>query len=101
MRPHFSCVVFLILLALGTFTWADDLRVMTFNIRYNNAGDGENAWPHRRALFFKTIETFNPDLLGLQEVKTDQGEQIKAHFKDYEMLGQPRDESPGAERSSI
>lgn len=74
---------------------------MTFNIRYNTDEDGENAWPKRRELFFKTIEMFNPDLLGLQEVKTDQGQEIKERLKEYEMIGQPRDESPRAERSSV
>jgi endonuclease/exonuclease/phosphatase family metal-dependent hydrolase len=74
---------------------------MTFNIRFDNAADKENAWPHRREMFFRTIENFAPDLLGLQEVQTAQGNQIKEHLKDYEMIGQPRDESERAERSSV
>ena len=31
-----------------------------------------HAWPLRRELFFKTINAFDPDLLGMQEVLIDQ-----------------------------
>ena len=29
-------------------TTAQPIQVMTFNIRYGTANDGENSWPHRR-----------------------------------------------------
>ena len=44
------------------------VRVMSFNIRYGTARDGANAWPNRRELVFDVIRTFEPDILGLQEV---------------------------------
>lgn len=44
-----------------------ELRVMTFNIRYGTAPDGEHAWPLRRNLLFQTIRDFAPDVLGVQE----------------------------------
>jgi endonuclease/exonuclease/phosphatase family metal-dependent hydrolase len=74
-------------------TMPSDLRVMSFNIRLNTPKDMANAWPLRKDVFFKTIETFAPDLMGLQEVTPPQGEEIKSHFKAaYDFLGVPRND---------
>jgi endonuclease/exonuclease/phosphatase family metal-dependent hydrolase len=78
-----------------------ELRVMSFNIRYDNPLDGENAWPKRRELAFATIEKFAPDLLGLQEVQHGQAKAFAARMKGYEMHGVARDDHPRSERSSI
>ena len=75
-------------------TQPTDLRVMTFNIRYATPKDipSGNAWGLRKDLFFKTIEAFAPDLMGLQEVLLNQGDDIKAHFTSYDFLGVPRND---------
>lgn len=46
---------------------AAPLRVMTFNIRYNNPGDGINAWPNRRDWVASLIRFHNADVIGVQE----------------------------------
>lgn len=43
------------------------VRVMSFNVRYATAPDGENAWDKRKDLLHETVATFDPDLLGTQE----------------------------------
>ena len=43
------------------------LKVMTFNIRYDEEADGRHAWRHRRDLAIETIRRHDPDLLGVQE----------------------------------
>ena len=45
---------------------ADDelVRVMTFNVRYGSANDGENSWPNRKEVLLDAIRNFDPDLLG-------------------------------------
>src|SRR3712207_6150887 len=43
------------------------LRVMSFNVRYGDADDGNDAWKFRRDLVARTIRRFDPDLLGVQE----------------------------------
>ena len=40
---------------------------MSFNVRYGDADDGDNAWEFRRDLLVRTIRMFDPDLLGVQE----------------------------------
>ncbi len=43
------------------------MRVMTFNLRFENALDGENAWSRRRELVTRLIKRHNPCVLGTQE----------------------------------
>jgi endonuclease/exonuclease/phosphatase family metal-dependent hydrolase len=64
----------------------DELRVMSFNIRVASADDGENSWPNRRELLFGTIETFMPDLLGLQEVQPASEQELTRRLRGYEMI---------------
>jgi endonuclease/exonuclease/phosphatase family metal-dependent hydrolase len=74
---------------------AKELRVMSFNIRYATPKDipGGNGWPLRKELLFKTIEAFDADLIGLQEVLPTQGEELKARFAaTHEFLGVPRND---------
>lgn len=71
------------------------IRVMSFNIRYGLADDGENHWRHRKSLALARVRAFDPDLLGLQECRDDeQAEFIRDHLPDYRFLGIHR-EGPG------
>src|SRR2546425_1243332 len=78
-------------------TLPSDLRVMTFNIRYATPKDLANGWPFRKELLFKTVEAFDPDLVGLQEVLTTQRDDLIGRFGDgYEFLGVPRNDGKTA-----
>ena len=75
-RVFFSIVILLSLcprecaLSAETHEAADnafELRVMSFNIRYGSAGDGQNHWPNRRELVFDVIRRQKSDVVGLQE----------------------------------
>ena len=67
------------------------IKLMSFNIRYALADDGENRWEQRKSLVIERIKTFDPDLLGLQECRADsQAEFIKSNLQEYKFLGQPR-----------
>lgn len=43
------------------------MRIMTFNIRFENDRDGENAWAHRKGLVTRVIKRYKPDIIGTQE----------------------------------
>ncbi len=68
----------------------EDLRVMTFNIRYGTANDGENSWPNRKEQVLGVIRNFDPDLLGLQEALPFQSKLIKDEFASYTWYGPGR-----------
>jgi endonuclease/exonuclease/phosphatase family metal-dependent hydrolase len=59
---------------------------MSYNIR-NNASDGPNHWEHRKELWASTVRSFDPDLLGLQEVGMSLHDQVLAFFPDYQSFG--------------
>ncbi|MBD3674223.1 MAG: endonuclease/exonuclease/phosphatase family protein [Planctomycetaceae bacterium] len=63
------------------------LKVMSFNIRYGAANDGENHWKHRSYLVAETIRMFDPDLLGMQEVLKFQAEFLKERLPEYGFHG--------------
>jgi len=69
-----------------------DLRVMTFNIRYGTANDGENRWQKRRQMVFDVLREHQPDIVGLQEVLHFQLEEICQAIPDYGHLGVGRDD---------
>lgn len=70
----------------------DDVRVMSYNIRYGSANDGENSWSKRKAFLIETINAFNPDLLGTQETLASQRDDLVAGLKGYGMLAVGRDD---------
>lgn len=76
-----------------------DVRVMSFNIRYGTANDGENHWDRRRDFLVETIQAFDPDLLGTQETLGFQRDYLAKKLVDYETLGVGRDD--GRERGEM
>ncbi len=65
----------------------EDLRIMTFNIRYGTADDGENSWPHRQFRCIKVLQKYRPHILGVQEALPFQVEAISSAFPDWQAFG--------------
>jgi endonuclease/exonuclease/phosphatase family metal-dependent hydrolase len=68
------------------------LRVMSFNIRYGAAQDGENRWDLRKERLKDTVTAFAPDLLGTQETLGFQREYLDSQLSGYESLGVGRED---------
>jgi len=68
------------------------VRLLTFNIRYGTANDGEHRWPNRRAAVITTIADHAPHLLGVQEALRFQLDEIAAALPRYRELGVGRDD---------
>jgi endonuclease/exonuclease/phosphatase family metal-dependent hydrolase len=64
-----------------------DIRVMSFNIRYGTAPDGDNHWERRKDFLAETIRASAPDLLGTQETLGFQRDYLAQQFPEYENLG--------------
>ncbi len=78
------------------------LRVMSFNIRYGSAKDGDNHWERRKDLLIDTLRSEAPDILGVQEALHPQLAYIMEALPDYAMVGVGRDDGQRAgEYSSI
>ncbi len=67
-----------------------DLRVMSFNIRFDNPKDtADNAWSARRLPCARMIGEVNPDIIGMQEPRGSQYEDIISLLPAYEYLRIP------------
>ncbi len=76
---------------------ADSLvRVVSYNIRYNNPGDGEHAWPLRADRVANLLRFYNPDLFGLQEALQGQIDDLVARLPQYAWFGVGRDDGRSA-----
>src|SRR6056297_1651233 len=73
---------------------AEPLRVMSFNIRYGAADDGENRWELRKEMVVDVINEFSPDLLGLQEALAFQSDYIGSKLDGYQYFGRSRMTTP-------
>ncbi|MCL4550103.1 MAG: endonuclease/exonuclease/phosphatase family protein [Bacteroidetes bacterium] len=72
------------------------LKVMTFNIRYGAANDGENNWRFRKGYAAETIQKFDPDILGLQEALKFQIDDLLKQMPRYKLVGVGRDDGKEA-----
>ena len=69
------------------------MKVMSFNLRYDNPGDGINAFSNRIPRVLETIERENPDIIGFQEVLDSMRKTIREGLKGYTTVGCGRDEN--------
>ncbi len=70
----------------------DDIEVMSFNMRYDNASDSLNPWSKRCPLIADFINFEAPDIIGTQELLQHQLTNLKALLPDYQAIGRPRDD---------
>lgn len=68
------------------------LKVMSFNIRYGTANDGDNHWDRRKDFLVEVIREHAPDVLGVQEALYSQLAYILQALPDYAMVGVGRDD---------
>ncbi len=67
------------------------MKLMSFNIRYDNPRDGPNQWCHRKLSTFETIRNYAPDIVALQEVLPSQLADLRTAFPDYSVASFGRD----------
>lgn len=67
------------------------IRVMTFNIRFDNPNDGENAWPHRKEFVASTIRFHKADIVGTQEGMYHQLTDLENLLEGFKWVGVGRD----------
>lgn len=97
---NFRLLILIFLSCFGSHLLAQNtLRVMSFNIRYDNPGDGENAWPNRVDLVDRLLAYHQPDIIGLQEALEGQMNNLKEMLPGFDSEGIARTE--GGEYAAI
>ena len=69
-----------------------DVKVMSYNIRYGTAPDGENHWEKRKDFLAETIKQADPDLLGTQETLGFQRDFLAKILPGHEVLAVGRED---------
>ena len=102
MRLIAAVIITFVCLTSNYATDASAVRVMTFNIRYDEPRDGINAWPNRKALVAAMIRFHKADLIGVQEALKNQMDELGALLPEYSWVGVGRaDGKTGGEYSAI
>ena len=85
-------VLFFICYLLLHNAQAQELNVMTFNIRYDNPGDSMNAWPLRKDNAASQILFHEATIVGVQEALHHQLQDLQQRLKEYKWVGGGRDD---------
>jgi endonuclease/exonuclease/phosphatase family metal-dependent hydrolase len=88
-------VIVVLAMHLATFMSAQTmsaLKVMTYNIRYDNPADGINQWGNRKEKVFQLVKKYNPDIIGVQEALHHQLLDMTTNFSAYSFIGAGRDD---------
>ena len=72
------------------------LRVMTFNIRYDEPRDGVNAWPNRKKKVADVIRFHKADVIGVQEALLSQLRDLKSLLPGVSWCGVGRSDGKEA-----
>ena len=70
----------------------NSLNLMTYNLRYDNAQDGENSWKYRKDAVADMIQKHQVDLLGTQEGLAHQILDLQKALPAYRWVGVGRDD---------
>ena len=76
-----------IIIPLLFFINVNELKVISYNIRYNNPNDGVNIWDNRKSTIAEFIYKENPDFAGLQEVTHPQLIFLSQNLSEHSFIG--------------
>jgi endonuclease/exonuclease/phosphatase family metal-dependent hydrolase len=80
---------------------SQNISIMTYNVRYGLADDGENSWQYRKEFLASQLNFYNPDIFGTQEGLPFQIEYINSQLPKHNFIGLSRDEDGKGEYSAI
>lgn len=68
------------------------LNVMTFNVRLDAESDSLNNWKYRKDVAAQVIKNYDADIIGAQEVRPNQMQDLKDRLPEYAAIGVGRDD---------
>lgn len=73
-------------------SWGQPVTFLTYNIRFDNPADGDDAWPVRRDFLAGQLKFYKPDVFGIQEGLHRQVEYLQEQLPGYAHVGVGRDD---------
>ncbi len=86
------------LLAVLLFHWfllpmyAQEIKVITYNIKYDNTNDTVNNWNDRKQAMVTLLKNNSADFIGMQEVLANQLHFLNQAMPDYSYIGVGRED---------
>ena len=93
--------ILILFMAVVQCSFAEPITLMTFNIRYGTANDGENSWEYRKEHVVETIRDANPSAIAIQEALLGQLEYIDSELPGYTKIGVHRSGNTEGEFSGL
>ncbi len=69
-----------------------EVKLMTYNIKYANENDGSNSWSKRQKFITNQLKFYEPDLFGVQEALQIQMDHFKDSLNGYDYIGVGRED---------
>ena len=100
---HKMFLVIVLFLFVGVSAmFSQQLRVASYNLRYDNPGDSLNSWKYRKGIMSNLILFHDFDIFGTQEGLYHQLQDLKNDLQHFSYTGVGRDDgSKGGEHSAI
>lgn len=98
-----TCIILFIGNIVSAPLWAQGrvLRVMTFNIRQRTPKDKDHIWENRKDIVIDLIKTYSPDIIGMQEVKKVQFDNLREGLEGYSSFGEGRQAGHNDEHMAV
>ena len=77
---------------MSTDSCSSSIRVMTYNVRFDQVEDEQKQWRFRKDRLINLIEAHAPDLLGVQEPLSEQVADLKVALSEFDDYGVGRDD---------
>ncbi|MCL5244907.1 endonuclease/exonuclease/phosphatase family protein [Cellulophaga sp. 20_2_10] len=91
MIKKYAFVIVVAFTLFSTSLTSQNIKAMTFNIKYDNTGDTINNWNFRKAKMVALVQHYNPTFLGIQEGLHNQVRYLDTNLPNYSYVGVGRD----------
>lgn len=80
---------------------SEPMRIMSYNVRYNNTIDSINGWEFRRDNVAALVKYHKTNIFGLQESNLEQIKDMEERLEGFEWYGVPRTAGKNGEHTPI
>lgn len=92
MSKNVSHMISILIMVLPMFLFTQEVKVMTYNIKYDNVNDTVNNWNDRKTAMVDFLKEQQPAFIGMQEVLLRQLEYLDEALPEYQYIGVGRDD---------
>jgi endonuclease/exonuclease/phosphatase family metal-dependent hydrolase len=92
MKKQLFTIIIISALFAASYCKAQTLTTLTFNLRYDNPGDGKNSWDLRKQSVVNMIAHYEPQIFGIQEGLHNMVMYLKNNLGPYNFIGVGRED---------